>query len=110
MSNINEIKNLNDLSNIISFKIKDLTYLLYIKKPNSFYNTFYREKKNGEKREINAPFGLLLIVQKILTKKFVKLYLEKFPNNNISHAFIPGKSIYTNTLMHVKKNILYTLI
>lgn len=103
MSKINEIKKLEDLSKVISFKIKTLTYLLYIKKPESFYTTFYREKKNGEKREINAPSGLLLAVQKNLARQLEKLYLDKFPNNNIAHAFIPGKSIYTNTLMHIKK-------
>lgn len=42
MSKINEIKDLRDLADLLSIKIKDLTYLLYVKRTESFYTTFYR--------------------------------------------------------------------
>lgn len=50
-----------------------------------------------------------MIIQKNLAKKFEDFYMEKFPNNQIAHAFIPKKSIYTNVKKHVRKKYIIHL-
>lgn len=88
------------LATVLNVQYKTLTYVLYRRGVDSFYNEFEIQKKTGGTRIINAPQGELKTLQKNLAK-----ILEKSINNssNISHGFIKNKSIYTNAATHRNK-------
>ena len=44
--NFNEIKTRNDLAIFLDIPLKKLTYILYVKKPSNYYNSFTINKKN----------------------------------------------------------------
>ncbi len=107
MNSFNEIKSRDDLAVFLDIPKKKLTYILYVKGTENYYESFGIPKKNGEMRPINASIGDLKEVQKKLAKglwKFHKTYLES--NNihmNISHAFEREKGIITNATIHKNK-------
>lgn len=45
MVNFNEIKTRNDLAIFLDIPLKKLTYILYVKKPSNYYNSFTINKK-----------------------------------------------------------------
>lgn len=57
MNNFNKIKSREDLAHFLEIPLERLTYILYIKKPDNYYNSFKIPKKNDEPRLINAPTG-----------------------------------------------------
>jgi hypothetical protein len=107
MGKFNEIKSRDDLSAFLDIPLKKLTYILYIKKTENYYQSFEIPKKNGKLRHINAPQDDLKEVQKRLANalgKFHKEYVEfKNIHINISHAFEKEKGIITNAIIHRNK-------
>lgn len=107
MKRLNEIKTRNDLADFLKFSRSQLTYILYVKKPDSFYTTFEIPKKNGETRVISAPSGALKkLQQKLASALWIHLCSirsEKNLHPNISHAFEKEKSIFTNAAIHRNK-------
>lgn len=92
---------------MIGIKYNIVTYILYKKGIDSFYEGKQLPKKDGGLRDISIPLGELKHVQK---KIFIFLseyseYLEKNRNTRIvsGHAFIKGKSIITNAKYHINK-------
>lgn len=105
--NFNEITTRRELADFLGFPINKLTYILYVKNPDSFYVTFTIPKKNGDPRIIHSPQGSLKDVQQkllIALSAHVKQYnLVNSINENISHAFTKEKSIITNASHHINK-------
>lgn len=106
---------MNKKLNIILYKeFKDLDFQIFVLKNNnyklfnyiithkkSYYKTFYINKKNGTKREINQPLKQLFEIQ-----KQISLYLLiKRKNINVSHGFEINRSILSNAKSHTNKNI-----
>lgn len=107
MINFTDIKNKNQLANILNIELKYLNYILYIKKVDNYYTEFEIPKKNGEMRKIHAPVGTLKLIQKklstILSEYQNYHYSKHYKGNKISHAFEKNKSIITNAKIHRNK-------
>jgi len=72
----------------------------YGRRFDDLYITYELPKKSGGKRIISSPAPHLKSVQRSLLKM---LYLEGFSDQ--STGFIPGRSIVTNAVLHVGKEI-----
>jgi RNA-directed DNA polymerase len=99
-------KNLKDLSVILGYEPKKLSYILYKIPEQEKYNSFEINKKDGGKRLIEAPIPQIKKLQKhlcnILTLCSVELAKDS-PNNILSHGFKKGSSIQTNAQKHKNK-------
>ena len=104
---INEIKNRNELADLLGIQRQRLTYLLYVKGLDNMYTSFSIPKKNGDSRIINAPNKELKYIQSKLAEELYlyrkKLTEEKELIGGISQAFEKGKNIFTNALVHRNK-------
>lgn len=113
MVNFNEIKTRNDLAIFLDIPLKKLTYILYVKKPSNYYNSFTINKKNGEARTINAPTGDLKQIQIKFAQslyEFKKSINEQSKiKTNISHGFEKNKNILTNAKNHVNKKFIINI-
>ena len=70
------------------------------------YTAFYIDKKNGDKRIINAPVKGLKEIQKALN---LILQAVHEPNENAT-GFVTNKSIVDNSSVHVEKIMFLILI
>lgn len=125
-----EIATKDDFFNVLNLSTRNMNYLLYIEGVDKFYKTFEIPKKNGSIRKINAPFGKLKSVQKLLVDFLWDRQIEvwsKLPNAHqinivekknskvrcrvpmVSHAFEPNKSIVTNARIHRNKKIVLNI-
>lgn len=107
MISFSEIKSRNDFADALQIPRSVLTHVLYIAKPESFYESFTIPKKNGEDRIIMAPKGTLKSIQTKLSKQLVEyrasISQKGQEKSNISHGFERGKSIITNAQIHRNK-------
>ena len=108
-----DIKTRNDLADFLSIPRSSLTYILYVKKPDSYYSEFEIPKKNGSMRKICASSGDLKNLQKKLSNALwlyqKNIWEEKGVKPNISHAFEKKKSIITNAKIHRNKRFVFNL-
>ena len=113
MDKFNEIKSRNDLAKFLKIPIKKLTYMLYVKKIDYYYDSFEIPKKNGDVRLINAPKGDLKELQRKLTDALWVAQKEFMKNEkkcaNISHGFEKKKGIITNAKIHRNKRFVLNL-
>ena len=107
MDELKNIRTRNELADYLGIPRNKLTYVLYVKKTESFYKSFDIPKKSGGFRHIHAPVEDLKWIQKRLA---VVLYnYEKHiaeiegTKLNISHAFEKKKSFITNAEIHRNK-------
>lgn len=108
-----DIKSREDLAKKLNVSHSKLTYILYVKKPESYYETFEIPKRYGEMRTICASNGDLKVLQvrlsKILWEHQKSLLKEKGIKSNLSHAFEKEKSIITNAFIHRNKRYVLNL-
>lgn len=114
MKNISEIKSRRELADFLGIPGYQLSFILFLKRPESFYRTFEIPKKSGDMRHICAPTGILKSIQKKLAKRLGnKIKAIRFSHNimctNISHAFEKNKSIITNSRVHRNKKFVINL-
>ena len=102
-----DIINRNDLADFLSLQRGLLTYLLYVKGVDYFYQEFDIPKKNGGIRRIKAPVGALKAVQKKLMLALTNYQQEIIKDYNlqseISHAFEKDKSIREKRIKFYKR-------
>lgn len=103
----------NHLAVKLNVPIKNLTYLLYIKKIENCYTSFEIPKKDGTSRIINTPNAELKDIQRrlagMLYKKQREIFSQLDINPNISHGFEKKKSIITNAKIHRNKRFVFNL-
>ncbi|MBQ8913357.1 MAG: retron Ec67 family RNA-directed DNA polymerase/endonuclease [Lachnospiraceae bacterium] len=113
MLKFNEISYRDELAEFLNIPLKKLTYILYVKKVDSYYTSFQIPKKNGDYRSIDAPYGDLKYIQKILAIKLWEYHNKYTSDNNInmkvSHAFEKKKSIITNAIIHKNKRFILNI-
>lgn len=101
------------LAQWLEIPLQQLTFILYYKGPESFYNSFSIPKSNGAERIIHAPNGKLKDLQRSLFKKLGEhwCYVQKSENitSRIAHGFEKGKSIITNAQAHKNKRFIYNV-
>ena len=127
-----------DLARVLGVKPSALTHCLYIVKPENQYIQFEIPKRNGGKRIISAPSGMLKKLQSSLSDLLLDCLDEiislKFPNSEIasqkaknslvlkvkcsgsetkqpslSHGFERKRSIITNAMMHLGKKHVFNI-
>lgn len=107
MAKFCDITSRNELADFLEIPRKVLTYVLYVKKVESFYTSFEIPKKNGGMRTIKAPSGELKSIQKKLASELERyqqdIWASKGIKPNMSHGFQKKKSIVTNARIHRNK-------
>ncbi|MDW5511900.1 retron Ec67 family RNA-directed DNA polymerase/endonuclease [Serratia proteamaculans] len=127
-----------ELAKLLGIKPSALTYCLYIVKPENQYIKFEIPKKNGGRRIINAPSGILKTIQASLSVLLLdcldEIIVDKFPNSelarkkaknsiilklkcsssetkqpSLSHGFERKRSIITNAMMHLGKKHVFNI-
>ena len=108
-----DIASRNELADFLEISRKQLTYVLYVKKVDSYYKSFDIPKKNGDVRTINAPTDDLKYIQKQLAKALQEYQIDIWNSHkvkpNISHGFEKRKSIITNAKVHRNKKYVLNL-
>lgn len=111
MNILHYAKNTRELARTLGVKYRQLNLILYsydetgLRGTDKYYKSFDLNKKNGGIRHINAPTGELLRIQ----RKISKILQASIKENNISHGFNIGKSIYSNTNVHHNKRYVLNL-
>ncbi|EKZ0165393.1 RNA-directed DNA polymerase, partial [Enterococcus faecalis] len=107
MKTFDNIKNLEQLSQVLKVPKRKLTYVLYVKRIENLYMDFEIPKKTGGTRKISSPSKDLKEIQKNIAKLLERqqeIFLkENNIKSNISHAFTKDRSIMTNALIHKRK-------
>lgn len=122
MSNLQELRkatSLNDVAEILNFRPKALSYILYIKRKDNLYHSFDIPKRNGGTRKINAPCDELKKLQtrlsELLLSCLAELHLAREEKagkkivSSISHAFTKKKSIITNAACHRSRRYVFNV-
>lgn len=113
MKKFDEIKTRNELADFLDIERKELTYILYVKHVDNLYKSFDILKKSGGVRHIHAPQKKLLYIQKRLANALYEYQKEIWEKNhvtqNISHAFLQGKSFITNAEIHRNKRFVVNI-
>lgn len=116
MSALKKLKkttSLSDLANLLGYKPKALSYVLY-KIPNeNKYIEFTISKKSGGERRIKAPVDRLKNLQRrlaeLLNKCFEEICLNSKNNGSLSHGFREKHSIITNAINHKNKRHVFNV-
>ena len=99
---INKLPYIYDLNHFCSLSNSSSEQIAYfLCKKEKAYCTFNLPKKNGGFREISAPAKPMKHVQKWILNNI----LYKLDFGDVSHGFVPGKSIVTNASIHVKQDL-----
>lgn len=108
-----DISSGRDLANFLKIPYSKLTYILYVKKTDSYYTPFEIPKKTGGMRSINASSGDLKTLQRHLAAELYQHNNDVLENlnskKNISHGFEKGRSILTNANIHKNKKIVINI-
>ncbi len=91
------------LSIAMGLTLQELSFLAYSRKVStvSHYKKFYLPKKSGGKRLISAPMPRLKKAQYWVLQHI----LEKVPVHPAAHGFLTGRSIVSNALPHLNKEV-----
>ncbi|NOD31277.1 retron Ec67 family RNA-directed DNA polymerase/endonuclease [Ruegeria atlantica] len=101
---LRDAKNIQDLANILGYKAKGLSYVLYKYPEDKKYTRFTIPKRSGEPRVISAPCKPLKLLQRRLADYLYiceKEIEEAQPHRKrLSHGFHKGRSIISNADLH----------
>ncbi|MHA3720464.1 retron Ec67 family RNA-directed DNA polymerase/endonuclease [Yersinia enterocolitica] len=138
LQSLKEAKTKPDLAKLLGIKPSAFTYSLYVLKPENQYTQFKISKKNGGERIINAPNGILKMIQSSLSGLLLdcldEIIHNKFPESelarqkaknskilkikcssaeikqpSLSHGFERKRSIITNAMMHLGKKYVFNI-
>lgn len=121
LEKLKAIDTISELAELLRFKRSALNYILHGRylSGKGNYISFEIDKKNGEKRKINAPIDELKTLQKTLSKLLHNCFMQIQTVNGlidhnknlitISHGFQKGKSIITNAEKHRNKKYVLNL-
>lgn len=106
---LKQCTSLSDLANLLGYKPKSLSYILYFL-PNK-YTEFTIPKKNGGVRYIDAPREELNHLQSKLSKVLYKCFEEihSKADGSLSHGFRKHHSIITNAENHKNKRHVFNV-
>jgi RNA-directed DNA polymerase len=104
---------LRDLSIILGFQPKAVSYIIYKHGKERLYTTFTIPKKSGATRVIHAPCPELKNLQSIVSK-YLQDCLDEINNSknitrSLSHGFKRGYSIVTNASAHKGRRFVLNL-
>ena len=104
LKTLQDASSLNDVADLLGYKPKSLSYILYRKLDAFKYQTFEIPKRAGGTRTISAPTAELKLLQRRLSLllQSCKEEIDQRAGyqNRISHGFEVGRSIITNARAH----------
>ena len=116
MTKLNKLKNaktLSELADLLGYKPKGLSYILYKMANNKKYRTFTIPKKYGGLRTIQAPDSHLSVIQTRLAQMLYECVEEYKQNNSLfwsaSHGFQKKRTIVSNAEVHKRKRFVFNL-
>ena len=95
---------LYSLCETLGMSVKQALFLMHAKK-EKLYETYPISKKNGQKRIIHAPKGMLKTIQ----KKIAEFLREYYKKPKCVCGFEPDTSVVVNSLPHVGKKYLINI-
>ena len=115
MSRLEKLKkteSLSDLAELLGYKPKAVSYILYKIPDNDKYIEFEIPKKTGETRKIKAPVEKLKHLQRrladLLNECFDQISKEN-KKKSLSHGFRKNHSIVTNAKNHKNKRYVFNV-
>ena len=107
LSDFQSLKTLADLSFLLKFDLKKLSYILYKLQggPSGQYSEFDVKKRSGGTRRISAPYTGLKAVQHKLAISLQDIYMVKKP----VHGFVRERTILTNAHNHSRKKFVFNI-
>lgn len=116
MSKLGKLKKaatLHDVAELLGFKPKALSYILYKKDPKDKYHQFEIPKRSGGVRTICAPCPDLMSLQRRLAEYLKECIAEinsvRKVTSTLSHGFKPKLSIITNASVHRNRRYVLNL-
>jgi len=116
MSRLEKLKkttSLSELAQLLGYKSRAVSYILYKIPNDKKYAEFTIPKKNGETRTIKAPTDKLKKLQRRLTDllndSFEEIGKEYGQRKSLSHGFRKGHSIVTNAKNHKNKRFVFNV-
>lgn len=104
---------LHDIADLLNFKPKSLTFVLYKIPDAAKYQTFQVPKRGGGFREINSPCAQLKLLQQnlssLLHECIAEINTKREFKDQLAHGFKRQRSIITNSLKHVKRNYVFNI-
>jgi retron-type reverse transcriptase len=92
---------INGLADLLGFKARTLSYILFKLPDAQKYNSFTIPKRSGGRRSISAPIPRLMILQKKISILLNDCLAEiEGKLSSPAHGFKPGRSIFTNAAHH----------
>lgn len=107
LEDFQNLTSIHDLSVLLGFPAKKLSYILYKLKggPNGQYTEFEIKKRSGATRSIAAPNTGLKEVQKRLSQKLQDIYWVK----KSVHGFVGKRGILSNATNHAQKRFVFNV-
>jgi RNA-directed DNA polymerase len=103
---------LSDVATLLNYKPKALSYILY-KMATTNYKTFQIPKRNGGQRTIDAPRGVLKLMQRrlsdLLQDCMDEINTAEQRKDRTAHGFKRKKSIITNARQHRHRRWVFNL-
>lgn len=99
------LKNRKELAQTLCMPYKRYCYLLFVQSIDERYKEFKISKKTGGERIILSPIPNIKYLQSQLNTILQCFY----QNRTCSHGFVSGKSIKTNSTIHVGKKFVLNL-
>jgi RNA-directed DNA polymerase len=116
MSELKKLKSavtLHDVAELLGFKPKALSFILYKKPIEEKYRSFEIPKRTGGLRKISAPSAELMKLQRRLAKFLqnciVEINKDREITSSLSHGFKPKHSIITNAINHRNRRFVFNL-
>jgi RNA-directed DNA polymerase len=104
---------LSDLANLLDFKPKAVSYILFKQPAATKYKTFEIPKRNGGQRTIKAPIDALKLLQRRLSDLLQDCVHEintaRKVKDRIAHGFKRERSIITNARQHRHRRWVFNL-
>lgn len=99
------VKTRQDLAKCLGVEYEELAHILYKLKDENKYREFEIKKRRDGTRLIIAPNPNVKSIQKTLAKILLALYQDK----DCVNGYVKGKSIKSNALQHIHRNIIINL-
>lgn len=112
LEKLKNTKCLGDIAELLGYKPKAISYILYKIPEDKKYIEFEIPKKNGKKRKIKSPVEELKYLQRRLADLLNKCFNQISEKNNkksLSHGFREKHSIVTNAKNHKNKRYVFNV-
>lgn len=108
-----DVADRNDIADLLNIRLKNLTFILFVKGTSHCYTSFEIPKRSGGVRIINAPNDELKAIQRKLANRLWEYQQEIWEKEkiqpNLAHGFIKGKSIFSNAAIHRNKRYILNM-